>query len=419
MRCTITTWLASIWLRPREPSQNTSTNENQPMKKRILIFIVVAAAGVALWMWRTGQFSKPTDRILVSGNLELTLVDLSFKIAGRMTELTVREGDSVRMGQLIARLDPVQLQQQRARDQASVFNAQSNYDQLMTSIEFQKATLESDIASRHADLNQAQAHLDELLAGSRPEEIQQAEGAVNDARAQVDLARADWERAQTLYKNEDISTSQYDQARTKFNSATAILEQAQQKYALVKAGPRKEEIEGARAQVAHAQAAVATAEANRLERQRKQQELVARRAQIDQARAQTRSSEAQLNDTVIYAPIDGVVLVKAAEAGEVLAAGTTIVTIGDIEHPWLRAYVGETDLGRVKLGQKVKLSTDSYPGKVYMGTISFISSEAEFTPKQIQTKEERVKLVYRIKVDVNNASHELKNNMPVDAEIVL
>jgi HlyD family secretion protein len=389
------------------------------MKKRIVMFIVVAAAGVAFWMWRTGQFSKPTDRILVSGNLELTLVDLSFKIAGRMTELTVREGDSVKMGQLIARLDPVQLQQQRARDQASVFNAQSNYDQLMTSIEFQKATLESDIASRHADLNQAQAHLDELVAGSRPEEIQQAQGAVNDARAQVDLARADWERAQTLYKNEDISTSQYDQARTKFNSANAILEQAQQKYALVKAGPRKEEIEGARAQVAHAQAAVATAEANRLELQRKQQELVARRAQIDQARAQTGISEAQLNDTVIYAPIDGVVLVKAAEAGEVLAAGTTIVTIGDIEHPWLRAYVGETDLGRVKLGQRVKLSTDSYPGKVYMGTISFISSEAEFTPKQIQTKEERVKLVYRIKVDVNNANHELKNNMPVDAEIEL
>jgi HlyD family secretion protein len=389
------------------------------MKKRILIVVVAAAAGVAFWMWRTGQFSKPTDRILVSGNLELTLVDLSFKIAGRMTELTVREGDSVKMGQLIARLDPVQLQQQRARDQASVFNAQSNYDQLMTSIEFQKATLESDIASRRADLNQAQAHLDELLAGSRPEEIQQAEGAVNDARAQVDLARADWERAQTLYKNEDISTSQYDQARTKFNSANAILEQAQQKYALVKAGPRKEEIEGARAQVAHAQAAVATAEANRLELQRKQQELVARRAQIDQARAQTGISEAQLNDTVIYAPIDGVVLVKAAEAGEVLAAGTTVVTIGDIEHPWLRAYVGETDLGRVKLGQKVKLSTDSYPGKVYPGTISFISSEAEFTPKQIQTKEERVKLVYRIKVDVNNANHELKNNMPVDAEIVL
>ena len=389
------------------------------MKKRILLLVVVAAAGVALGMWRTGQFSKPNNRILVSGNLELTLVDLSFKIAGRMTELTVREGDFVKKGQLIARLDPVQLQQQTARDRAAIFNAQSNYEQLQTSIAYQQATLESDVAARQADLNQAQAKLDELLAGSRSQEIQQAEAAVTDARAQVELARADWERAQTLYKNTDISTSQFDQARTKFNSANALLQQAEQKYGLVKEGPRKEEIEGARAAVAHARAAVATAEANRLELRRKRQELVARRAQIDQARAQAGISEAQLSDTTIYAPIDGVVLVKSAEAGEVLAAGTTIVTIGDLDHPWLRAYVGETQLGRVKLGQPAKLTTDSYPGKSYTGTVSFISSEAEFTPKQIQTKEERVKLVYRIKIDVENSSHELKNNMPVDAEIVL
>ena len=113
------------------------------------------------------------------------------------------------------------------------------------------------------------------------------------------------------------------------------------------------------------------------------------------------------------------VLVKSAEPGEVIAAGTTVVRIGDVDHPWLRAYVGETDLGRVKLGTAVNLTTDSYPGKVYHGTVSFIASEAEFTPKQIQTREERVKLVYRIKIDVDNQSHELKLNMPVDAEIQL
>src|ERR1019366_200941 len=141
--------------------------------------------------------------------------------------------------------------------------------------------------------------------------------------------------------------------------------------------------------------------------------------QIEQAQGQAGIAEAQLADTVIYAPIDGVVLVKSAEAGEVLAAGTTIVTIGDVDHPWLRAYVGETELGRVKLGQKVKLTTDSYANKSYEGTVSFIASDAEFTPKQIQTKEERVKLVYRIKVDVDNSAHELKNNMPVDGEIQL
>ncbi len=187
----------------------------------------------------------------------------------------------------------------------------------------------------------------------------------------------------------------------------------------MKEGPRKEEIAGARAQLARAQAAVRTAEANRIDLRRKQEQLVQRRADIDRARAQVGITEAQLNDTTISSPIDGVVLVKSAEPGEVIAAGTTIVRIGDVDHPWLRAYVGETDLGRVKLGTKVNLTTDSYPGKVYHGTVSFISSEAEFTPKQIQTKEERVKLVYRIKVDVENANHELKNNMPVDAEIPL
>ena len=389
------------------------------MKKRLPILILLAAAAVGFYLWRSGTFSKPDDRIVVSGNLELTLVDVSFKMAGRMTELMVKEGDWVKQGQVIARLDPVQLQHQRTRDVAAVSNAQSNYEQLVTTIHYQEATLESDIAARKAELDEARAKLDELLAGSRPQEIKQADAAVADAKAQLDWARSDWERYQTLYKNEDISTQQFDQARQRFNSATAQLQQAEQKSALVQEGPRKEDIAAARAQVARSEAAVATSEANRIDLERRRQELVARRAQIEQARGQAGISDAQLTDTVIYAPIDGVVLVKSAEAGEVLAAGTTIVTIGDLDHPWLRAYVGETELGRVKLGQKVKLTTDSYPGKNYTGTVSFISAEAEFTPKQIQTKEERVKLVYRIKVDVANTAHELKNNMPVDAEIPL
>lgn len=389
------------------------------MKKRLPILIVVAAAAVGIYMWQSGMFSKPDNRIVVSGNLELTLVDLSFKIAGRMTELTVKEGDFVKKGQVIARLDPVQLQQQRTRDAAAVTNAQSNYEQLVTTIKFQEATLESDIAARHAERDEAKAKLDELLAGSRPQEIQQADAAVADAKAQLDWAKSDWDRYQTLYKNEDVSTQQYDQARQRFNSATAQFQVASQKAALVHEGPRKEDIAAARAQLARAEAAVATSEANRIDLQRRKQELVARKAQIEQARGQAGISDAQLTDTVIYAPIDGVVLVKAAEAGEVLAAGTTIVTIGDVDHPWLRAYIGETELGRVKLGQKVKLTTDSYANKSYTGTISFIASDAEFTPKQIQTKEERVKLVYRIKVDVENPEHELKNNMPVDGEIQL
>ena len=386
--------------------------------KKIVIVVLIAAIGGGVWWWRAHS-GMDANRIFVSGNLELTLVDISFKTAGRMIERTVDEGDWVKKGQLIARLDYAQLQRQRMRDRALVISADSNYKQLGTSIEFQKATLESDVAARRAELDQAQAKLDALLNGSRKQDIQQAEAAVNDAKAQLEFARQDWARGQTLYKNTDISTQQYDQYRTKFDSATAALHQAEEKFSLEKEGPRPEDIAAGRAAVAQAQAAVKTAEANRLELQRKEEELVARKAEIDRSRAQEGISQEQLDDTSVYTPIDGVVLMKSAEVGEVLAAGTTVLTIGDLEHPWLRAYINETDLGRIKLGQKVKLTTDSFPGKVYWGQISFISSDAEFTPKQIQTKEERVKLVYRIKIDVDNHSHELKYNMPVDAEILL
>ncbi len=388
------------------------------MKKIFPIILLLAVVGGGIWWWRDTHSSDP-NRILVSGNLELTLVDLSFKIAGRMTDLNVREGDWVKKGDIIARLDPMQLQQQRLRDQAAVTSAESNYRQMETSIAFQKATLESDIAAKRAELNEAQAKLDELLNGSRRQDIQQAEAEVTNARAQLEFARSDWARMQALFKNEDISKQQYDQSRMKFDSAAAQVRQAEEKLALVREGPRKEEIAGGRAALAKAQAGLRTAEANRLELLRKEQELQARNAEISRTKAQEGISQSQLDDTVIATPIDGVVLVKSAEAGEVVAVGTTIVTIGDLNHPWLRAYINETDLGRVNLGQKVKLTTDSYKGKIYWGTVSFISSEAEFTPKQIQTKEERVKLVYRIKVDVDNSSHDLKNNMPVDAEIVL
>jgi len=385
---------------------------------RVVLILLVLAAGGGAWYWYSGRMNT-TNNIQVSGNLELTQVDLSFKTAGRMTELAVREGDFVKKGDLIAKLDSAQLEQQLLRDQAAVASAQSSLQQLQTSIEYQAATIDSDISTRRAELAQAQAKLDELNAGSRPQEVQEAQSAVADAKAWNDQAKSDWERAQTLFSREDISRSQYDQARAKLDSTAAQLRQAQDRLGLVTEGPRKEEIAGARAQVARSQGAVQTAEANRIDLRRKREELAARKAEIDRTRAQVGMTQTQIADSTIVAPIDGVVLVKSAEAGEVIAAGTTIVSLGDLAHPWLRAYINETDLGRIKLGGKVQLSTDSYKGKTYEGRISFISSEAEFTPKQIQTKEERVKLVYRIKIDVDNAHQELKNNMPVDGEILL
>ena len=242
---------------------------------------------------------------------------------------------------------------------------------------------------------------------------------MDSAASEVERAKKDWERAQALYKNDDISTAQFDQYRNRWESAEAALKQAKERNSLVLAGPRSEQIKAQAALVERARGALKMAEANTLEMKRREQELATRRAEIDRSHANIALINSQLADTVATSPVDGVVLVKSADVGEVLAAGTTVVAIGDIEHPWLRGYINETDLGKVKLGTKAKVTTDSYPGKVYPGRVSFIASEAEFTPKQIQTQQERVKLVYRIKIEIENPQHELKSNMPADAEIVL
>jgi len=386
------------------------------MRKRIVIILLVvigAAVGGVIWSGRFGR--QDPDQIRLSGNIELTQVDISFKTAGKLVQRTVDEGDPVTKGMLIARIDRDIIDQQKLRDAASVSSAEWSMQQAHSSIDWQARTLASDLEMKRAALKQAQAHLDELLAGSRSQEIQEARAALNDARARNQQASADWTRAQALFKTDDISKSQFDAYRTAVDSTAATLKQAQERLGLVEEGPRKEEIEGARAQVQQAKAAVAMSEANRVELLRRQQELDARQAEVQRAQRQLGMTEAQISDTTIYSPIDGVTLVKAAEIGEVLAAGTTVVTIGDIDHPWMRAYINERDLGRVKLGMKANVTSDSYPGKTYAGRVSFISPEAEFTPKQIQTAEERVKLVYRIKIEVENPHRELKSNMPVEA----
>ncbi|RMG45479.1 MAG: HlyD family efflux transporter periplasmic adaptor subunit [Acidobacteria bacterium] len=357
--------------------------------------------------------------ISVSGNIEFTEVDIAFKVPGRLVELTVDEGDEVKKGMVVARLDQEQLLRQRDRARAVLRAAQSRLAQLRTAIQFQKETVQGQIALRRAELDQAMARLRELEAGSRHQEIERARAAVDRARSVFERAKKDWDRAQVLYENDDISTAQFEQTKMQFESARAQLEEAEQRLALIEEGPRQEQIDAARAQVARARASLRLAEAQRLEIRRKEQELETVKAEIRRARAELAVIESQLADTVAVSPVDGVVLVKAAEVGEVLAAGTPVITVGDWDHPWLRGYINEPDLGRVKLGARVRVTTDSYPHKVYWGRLSFISSEAEFTPKHIQTEEERVKLVYRIKIDIDNPEHELKLNMPVEAEIVL
>ena len=380
-----------------------------------VLLLLLAVVAVRWLGWGSGNLKT----LKVSGNIELTEVDIAFKTAGRLVTLAVAEGDPVKKGALIARLDQEELLQRRESAAASLDSTRSRLLQSGTAIEYQRQQTESQLSRSRAELDQAEAVLKELESGSRRQEIESARAALARAKAEQQRAQADWERAQILYKDKDISTARYDEAKAHFESAQAQLQQATEQFDLVQEGPRKEDIDGARAQVERAKANVRLAEAARLELKRLQQEQLARKADTRQATAQLDVQETLLKNAEVTAPMDGVVLVKSAEPGEVLAAGTTVVTLGNLAKPWLRAYINEQDLGRVKLGTSVRVTTDSFPGKTYTGRISFIASDAEFTPKQIQTQEERVKLVYRIKIDVDNPAGELKSNMPADAEIPL
>jgi len=380
--------------------------------------VVLVVVCIALFLWRPWK-GKERRVVRVSGNIELTEVDLAFKSAGRLASLAVAEGDLVKKGQLIAVLDREEIGYRRDSSEEALRSTESRLSQLHTAIAYQSEQIEGQVARSRAEVAQAEAALQELLNGSRQQEIEAARAAEERAASEYSRAQKDWERAQVLYKDEDISTAQFDDFRTRFEAAQAQLTQAKEQRNLVQEGPRKETVQAARAQLERAKANLRLAEASRLELKRMQQEQLARQADVRQATAQLGVSDTQLRDTQILAPMDGVILVKSAEPGEVLAAGSTVVTLGNLARPWLRAYINERDLGRVKLGSQVKVTTDSFPGKTYAGRVAFIASEAEFTPKQIQTQEERIKLVYRVKIDLENSAGELKSNMPADGEIPL
>lgn len=389
------------------------------IKKVIPVIGLIIILAIMTYFWLDETRNGTSSSIFLSGNIELRTVNLAFKVPGQLVDLAVEEGDTVTEGMTIAALDPDLLLRQRDQAEAGLAAARSRRRELEASLTYQTSRTEAQIEQQNAELKQAQAYLDQLLSGTRDQEIEEGRAAVERVASEAQRARLDWERAQTLYANEDISASQRDQFRSASEATAASVRQARQRLDLLIEGPRKEDITSARAQLERAQAGLKLAKTERLDVKRIEQSIETAQADIESARAQLALIDTELEDLVMRSPTDGVVLVKAAEAGEILAGGTTVVEIGDIEHPWLRGYISEEDLGRVKLGSPVKITTDSYPGKVYQGRISFIASEAEFTPKQIQTLEERIKLVYRIKIDVRNPNGELKLNMPSDAEILL
>lgn len=379
------------------------------MKKKLIIFLLVmgiVGGGLAYWHFQN-RTNKNPDIIRVSGNIEVTDAEISFKIAGHVVERLVSEGEKIKPGQIVARLDSTDLAHEVELRKAEVLAAQA------TLAELEAGSRPEEIQEAEAALKKAQARLDELLAGSRPQEVDAAQAALRRAKAEFERWNAEFERQKQLYGEKVISTREFEEAETAYQTASTKLREAQEHFDLVKEGPRKEQIEQYRAALHEARARYAL-----VKKGPRQENIDRARAELQKARAALALAETRLGYATLTSPMKGLVLSDNVEPGEYVVPGTPVITVGDLENVWLRAYINETDLGRVKVGQRVRVFTDTYPGKVYEGRISFISSEAEFTPKNVQTEKERVKLVYRIKVNIPNPRMELKPGMPADAEIL-
>jgi len=328
-------------------------------RKRIIFLAVVLAGGIIFYYWQFQRGETSGSSIQVSGNIEATTIDVAFKISGKIDQRLVDEGDMIKEGQLIATLEHKDLLSQKAKAEATRETARSRIPALEKNIDYQEQSTTQEIAQAQAAVENAQARLQQLLEGSRPQEIQFAKAGVDQAMAEREKKKADMDRAQKLYQHNYISAQDWDAAKTAYDTAAANYKKAQENYALVVEGPRKEEIAVARAQLEQSQAALRLARTHRIQVDVLKRELATARLQVKEAASALGVIQTQIEYSNLYAPTSGVVLIKNAEAGEFVVPGGAVVTLGQIEKPWLKAFINESDLGRVKLGQKVSVITVS------------------------------------------------------------
>jgi len=333
-----------------------------PTPQALRIFLAAIAAAALACSQRA-----PADRVRVSGQVEATDVQVAPPVGGTLLALRVAEGDHVNAGDVIAQLDTADARLVLARVQA--------------------------------EHDQAQAQLRLLLAGARVEDVRQAEAQaaaadadVRAAEAELAAAQADVDRFEALLasssgsrKQRDDAVTRRDVARQRVQGARDRTRAARETVARLRAGARREDIDAARARVAAAAAQIA-------------------------------ATEKTIADATVSAPISGILSEKLADVGELLQPRAPLVVISDLDHAWANVYVDEPSVPRLRLGQSATVFTDA-AGSGIPGTVSYISSKAEFTPRNVQTAEDRSKLVYRVKVTVDNRNGVLKAGMPVEAEI--
>lgn len=323
--------------------------------KRILIILVLAVAGALAYT----KFIRNKDRgsdFAGSGTVEATEAALGFQAAGRIVFIGPREGDSVKAGDELARLD---------REELEARQTQAKWA-----------------------LAAAKAGLDDIEAGLGREEREGAREALKSATEKLADAQRDFDRAQRLLQGGAISQEAFDKAKLALDVATSQRNQAQTNV-------------------------------DQAERSARPQRVSMQRAVIAQAEAALQQADAALKNAAIKAPFSGVVAVRDREPGETVAPGAPVLTIVDLNDRWIRIYIREDQIGAVRLGQLATIKSDTYPDKTYGGTVAFIASQAEFTPRNVQTSEERVKLVYAVKVRITgDATRDLKPGMPADVQLV-
>ncbi|PKN64246.1 MAG: hemolysin secretion protein D [Deltaproteobacteria bacterium HGW-Deltaproteobacteria-10] len=333
------------------------------MKKKIIIIIFILifiGAGTFVYF---GQRNNQQTELHFSGTIETTQANLSFQIPGRVASVAAVEGQSVVKDQIIAELDRADFQSRFDQAKANLDRAQKAKQQLETVLNISKNTL--------------------------PAEVARATASVASAQDTAQDAEKNYKRYEELFRNGVVTEKERDTLKLTYDIARSRLTEAQSLLKLAQGNLTK--IEAAR------------------------QDIETSKAQIDAVRAALAQAAIQLDYTQLKSPLTGMVISRNIEPGEAVNIGREVITISDLSRVDLKIFVDETQIGKVKPGQKAAVKIDTFPDRVFEGMISFISPEGEFTPKIIQTKKERVKLVYLVKIAIANPGGELKAGMPADA----
>ncbi len=369
------------------------------MRKAVVVFL---AAALAVLGWLYWQKNRPQP-FVVSGFIEADEIRVGSRVGGRVAEVLVAEGRQVQPGAPLFRIDPFNLREQLAEAQAAAAAARAERDRLIAG--YRKEEIEQARAKRDG----AGAVLEKLTAGPRPREIEIAREKLNMAKAGLELAESEHARLVRLRDEAQAAPTEIDQAVRALKAARAEVAAAEQELALLQEGTRKEELAEAQAALSEAEQALKLLEAGyRVE------DVAKAEAQLQAAEARAAAIDVQLKELEVLAPTACVVEAIDLQPGDIVGANAPSVSLLDVSKLWVRAYVPESRLGEVRLDQRVPIRVDSFPGRRFAGRVTYIAREAEFTPRNVQTPEERSKQVFRIKVTLEQGLDRLRVGMAAD-----